>query len=57
MRPHDDEMYDEMKCDDDTTIICSKIMIFLVFLRKRHQPTDGRTDRRTDPLIEMRGRI
>ena len=30
------------------TIICSKMMIFPCFLRKRHRPTDGRTDRRTD---------
>ena len=34
-------------------------MMFLGFPNEIHEekPTDGRTDGRTDPLIEMRGRI
>ena len=37
-------------------IICAVHVSFLLVSRKRYEPTDRRTDRRTHPLIEIRGR-
>ena len=39
------------------TILGLKITRFCRFLKRRNGRTDIRTDGRTDPLIEMRGRI
>ena len=38
-------------------ILCQKYVHYQHFLKRRNGHTDGRTDVRTDPLIEMRGRI
>ena len=42
-------------------ILCLQIVCFPCFLKRRNGqrdgPTDGPTDLRTDPLIEMQGRI
>ena len=39
------------------TILGLEIARFCRLLKRRDGPTDLRTDGRTDPLIEMRGRI
>ena len=38
-------------------ILCFQIVLFSCFLKRRSGRTDLRTYGRTDPLIEMRGRI
>ena len=44
-------------CRPSWSFLYIKFSISCVFLQKRDIPTDGRTDGRTHPLIEMRGRI